>query len=136
MSKTELQKVLPPETEVSRPFWEGCKAGELRMQHCSSCDRFQFYPRIVCSDCGSKDLEWLPVSGRGVIASFTVVRRGISRAYDAPYVVVLIDLAEGVRMMSSLVGAEAESVSVGAAVQVEFEDWGQGYRLPVFRPVE
>ena len=135
MSKTELQKVLPPETEVSRPFWEGCKAGELRMQHCSSCDRFQFYPRIVCSDCGSKELEWLPVPGRGVIASFTVVRRGISRAYDAPYVVVLIDLAEGVRMMSSLVGAEAESVSVGAAVQVEFEDWGQGYRLPVFRPV-
>ena len=135
MSKTELQKVLPPETEVSRPFWEGCKAGELRMQHCSSCDRFQFYPRIVCSDCGGKELEWLPVSGLGVIASFTVVRRGISLAYDAPYVVVLIDLAEGVRMMSSLVGAEAESVSVGAAVQVEFEDWGQGYRLPVFRPV-
>ena len=135
MSKTELQKVLPPETEVSRPFWEGCKAGELRMQHCSSCDRFQFYPRIVCSDCGGKELEWLPVSGLGVIASFTVVRRGISRAYDAPYVVVLIDLAEGVRMMSSLVGAEAESVSIGAAVQVEFEDWGQGYRLPVFRPV-
>ena len=105
------------------------------MQHCSSCDRFQFYPRIVCSDCGGKELEWLPVSGLGVIASFTVVRRGISLAYDAPYVVVLIDLAEGVRMMSSLVGAEAESVSVGAAVQVEFEDWGQGYRLPVFRPV-
>ena len=101
MSKTELQKVLPPETEVSRPFWEGCKAGELRMQHCSSCDRFQFYPRIVCSDCGGKELEWLPVSGLGVIASFTVVRRGISLAYDAPYVVVLIDLAEGVRMMSS-----------------------------------
>lgn len=133
MSEPEIAKILPPDTELSRPFWEGCREGELRLQHCSSCERFQFYPRIVCSHCDAGTLSWQPVSGRGQLASFTVVRRGISRAYEAPYVVALIDLDEGPRMMSSLVGCEPEDVAVGDAVEVRFQSWGAEHKLPVFK---
>jgi uncharacterized OB-fold protein len=132
MSQPELAKILPPDTELSRPFWEGCRENELRLQHCSDCDRFQFYPRIVCSHCGGSALSWRAVSGRGCVASFTIVRRSISRAYEAPYVVALIDLAEGPRMMSGVVGCEPENVAVGDTVEVQFEAWNLDYMLPVF----
>ena len=136
MSALEMAKILPPETEVSRAFWEGCRAGELRLQRCDACGEFQFYPRIVCSHCGGNRLSWRAVSGRGHIASFTVVRRGISRAYPTPYVVVLVDLEQGPRMMSSIVGSDPESVAVGQAVTVQFESWGAEHVLPVFRVCE
>ena len=132
MSAPELSKVMPPDTELSRPFWEGCRNQKLLMQQCKDCDRFQFYPRTVCSHCGGEKLTWQPVSGQGSVASFTIVRRGISKAYEAPYVVALVDLAEGPRMMTSVVGCDPESVAVGDTVEVQFEPWGSDYVLPVF----
>ena len=79
---------------------------------------------VVCSSlCSSR---------HGRVASFTIVRRGVSRAYEAPYVVALIDLDEGPRMMSSVVGSEPENVAVGDTVDVQFEPWGQDYLMPVF----
>ncbi len=132
MTAAALAKILPPETELSRPFREGCRAGELRLQCCDACGRFQFYPRIICSHCGDHRLAWRVVSGRGRIASFTIVRRGISEAYPAPYVVVLVDLEEGPRMMSCIVDCDPESVAVGQAVAVRFEPWGADHVLPVF----
>lgn len=133
MSAPELSKVLPKETELSMPFWEGCRAGELRLQHCAGCDRFQFYPRIVCTGCGRGGLAWRAVSGRGRVASFSVVRRGLSPAYVAPYVVALIDLDEGPRLMSNIVDTDPAAVAVGDRVEVQFESWGDDHVLPVFR---
>ncbi len=132
MSEPELTKILPPYTELSRPFWEGCRNQQLLMQQCKDCDRFQFYPRIVCSHCEGDQLSWQPVSGEGSVASFTIVRRGISKAYEAPYVVALVDLKEGPRMMTSVVGCDPESVAVGDTVEVQFEPWGPDIILPVF----
>ena len=68
MRQTALATILPPDTELSRPFWEGCREGELRLQHCSDCDRFQFYPRIICSHCDSVTLSWRAVSGKGRVS--------------------------------------------------------------------
>jgi len=127
-----VSKILPRETELTAPYWEGCRAGELRLQCCASCNKYQFYPRSVCSHCGRAHLSWQTVSGFGRVASFTVVRRGISEGYQAPYVVALIDLDEGPRMMSSIVTDDPDSVRVGADVRVEFADWGEGHTLPVF----
>ena len=79
------------------------------------------------------DLQWVGASGLGKVASFTIVRRGISKAYPAPYVVALIDLEEGPRMMSNIIEAEPEQVSIGAAVSVTFSTWAEGTTLPVFR---
>lgn len=103
------------------------------MQRCEDCELYQYYPRIMCSHCGSQGLVWSRVSGEGHIKSFTIVRRGISRAYEAPYVLVLIDLDEGPCMMSSLVDCEPETVVVGALVSVAFQSWGSGIEMPLFK---
>ncbi len=131
-----MQRTLPSTTALTEPYWEGCRLGELRLQQCADCGRHQFYPRTVCSHCNSRQLRWVVAEGRGKVASFTVVRRAISKAYTAPYVVALIDLAEGVRMMSNVIGADPESVRVGAEVIAHFESWSEDLRLPVFRLAE
>jgi uncharacterized OB-fold protein len=131
-----MTRILPRPTALSQPYWDGCREGVLRLQRCAECTRFQFYPRCICSHCHSNRLEWQAVSGRGVLASYTVVQRGISAAYPAPYVVALIDLAEGPRMMSSVIGAEPGQLRVGAAVEVSFVEWSPDIDMPVFRLIE
>ena len=131
-----MTRTLPPETELTKPYWDGCNAGELRLQQCTDCHRHQFYPRTLCSHCNGRRLEWVTAAGEGRIASFTVVRRAISKAYTAPYVVALIDLAEGVRMMSNVVDVDPEAVHVGDRVRVDFEAWTDALSLPVFRLIE
>jgi uncharacterized OB-fold protein len=136
LSATNPLKILPPETEVARPFREGCRVGELRLQYCEKCELYQFYPRIFCSHCGAEQLQWRAVSGRGRIASYTIVRRGISSAYPAPYVVALIDLEEGPRMMSNVVACDPEQVRVNQPVQASFVTWSDEHVLPVFTLAE
>ena len=128
-----MQRTLPPLTDLTEPYWEGCRAGELKLQRCSDCGEHQFYPRNICAHCTSRNLAWVTATGRGKIASLTVVRRAISKAYDAPYIVALIDLDEGVRMMSNVVDADPEQVNIGDNVTVVFENWSDELRLPVFR---
>ena len=132
---SDPQKIQPRPTAVSEPYWAGCREGELRLQNCQSCRSTQFYPRLMCASCGSRDLAWVTASGVGRIASFTVVRRGVSAAYEAPYVVALVDLAEGPRMMSQISNCDADDprLEIGAAVEVEFREWSSDVTMPVFR---
>lgn len=130
-----MEKILPTPSPVSQPYFDGCKNGQMLLQHCSDCDQSQFYPRVVCSHCGGDSLTWRQASGRGVVASFTVARRSVSQAYEAPYVIALIDLPEGVRMMAQLAGVDADTVSVGLGVTAQFETWSDDISLPVFYPV-
>ncbi|MEM7097716.1 MAG: Zn-ribbon domain-containing OB-fold protein [Pseudomonadota bacterium] len=131
----EVTKIQPRPTAASQAYWDGCAKGELKVQYCDACSNYQFYPRVVCSTCGSTDLEWRQVSGRGSIASYTVVRRGVSKAYEGPYVVALIDLEEGVRMMSHLELADPDDpkLQVGASVRVAFRAWSDDITVPVFQ---
>lgn len=130
-------KFLPRPTPESAPFWQGCKDHKLLLQHCSDCDAYQFYPRSVCATCLSDQLEWREVSGRGTVETYTIVTRAVSDAYaaDAPYVIALITLAEGPRMMSNVIGCDAESVACGMAVEVVFEPWSEDITMPKFKPV-
>jgi uncharacterized OB-fold protein len=128
-----MSKILPRETLLSAPYWQGAREGVLMMQQCKSCQQYQFYPRTLCSHCDSKDLSWTAVSGRGKVKSYSVVRRGISADYEAPYIVALIALTEGVTMMSSIQATDPDSISIGADVEVVFEDWGEGIRMPLFK---
>ena len=125
---------LPTLSLVSAPFWEGCQIGELRLQKCGSCAHVQFYPRTICSQCLSDTLTWTVASGGGVIASYTVIHQSVSKAYaeKVPYVVALIDLEEGPRMMSVIVDVDPGRVSVGDAVHVAFKPWSGDTVLPVF----
>jgi len=119
----------------TRPFWEGTRDGELRLQRCRQCDRVIFYPRAVCPGCMSDDIGWFVASGRGTIYSYVVVHRAPPGFQDAvPYVVALIDLVEGPRMMSRITGADPAAVAVGQSVSVVFEPFDEEITLPVFRP--
>ncbi|MEM1231898.1 MAG: Zn-ribbon domain-containing OB-fold protein [Pseudomonadota bacterium] len=133
-SVTEPGRILPRPTAVSEPYWQGCAEGELRLQRCADCGRHQFYPRIFCSHCGGQDLAWEAVAGTGRIASYTVVRRGVSRAYEAPYVIALIDLDVGVRLMSQIAVSDPDDqrLNVGAAVTVTFAKWSAEVTVPLF----
>lgn len=127
-----MLRTQPTRSAFSEPWFEACNAGRLLIQHCGGCGHYQFYPRIVCRHCGAAEPAWVEASGRGVIASFTVVRRPISEAYAAPYVVALVDLEEGPRMMSNIVSAVQDDLQIGMAVSLRFESWSDDVALPVF----
>ena len=127
-----MMRTLPPLTPLSQPWFDGCAEGVLRLQKCSQCGNFQFYPRVICSHCGADQPDWVDASGHGTIASFSIVRRAITKAYDAPYVVALIDLDEGPRMMSNVIGCDPDAVAIGQRVSVTFEPWSEDITLPVF----
>jgi uncharacterized OB-fold protein len=123
----------------SRPYWEGLARGELRIQRCRTCAKAVFYPRAICPHCHSDQLEWIAASGKGTIYTYTVAHQAFGAfAEDVPFVVALVELEEGARMMSRIVDAPRERVSIGAAVEVTFEK-GTGeddLTLPYFRLVE
>jgi uncharacterized protein len=121
----------------SRPYWEGLARGELRIQRCDACSRAVFYPRALCPHCFSDQLSWIVATGKGTIYSYTVAHQAYGLfAGDAPFIVAIIELEEGVRMMSRIIDAPREQVKVGAAVQVTFEAVGEDFMLPYFRLAE
>lgn len=134
MSEAQLQRPVPRVQGEARAFWEGCARHELLLQRCRACGQFQFYPRTLCRNCWSTDIEWVPSAGEGSVYTFTVVHRGPTEVFQAmtPYVVALIQLDEGVRMLSHVIGVAPEDVTIGAKVRVAFDDITDDISLPVF----
>jgi hypothetical protein len=122
----------------SAAYWEGARRDKLRLQRCGDCRTLRFFPRYLCTACGSDRTEWSEVSGRGTVHSFTIVHRAAFPEFQAitPYVVALIDLEEGPRMMTNIVGDDAREVAIGDAVEVVFEARGsEGAKVPQFKRV-
>jgi uncharacterized protein len=118
----------------SRPYWEGLRQGELRIQRCDACGRAVFYPRALCPHCHADTLSWIVASGRGTIYSYTVVHQAFGPfATETPFFVAIVELEEGVRMMTRVVDAPRERIAIGAAVHVTFELVGEDLTLPYFR---
>ncbi len=126
----------PPITDAAEPFWAATRDERLVLPWCTACERPVWYPREVCPDCLDSALEWRPATGRGVVYACTVVHRPQVPALDPPYVVALVELDEGVRLMSNVVGRPPEQVAVGDRVQVTWEPLSDGRRLPLFVPSE
>lgn len=130
---------IPVPTPETRPFWEAARRHELTLQRCRACDAYLFYPRAACPRCLGADLEWRRVSGRGTLHTFTVVHRG-ARGFPLgpPYVIAIVELAEGPRLMTNLVGVDPDParITIGMPVEVVFEDVSAEIALPRFRPVE
>ena len=129
----------PPVQPESGPFWEATRQGELLVQWCSACDRGVFYPRVFCPHCGGRGgLEWRRASGRGTVYSAVVENRpeaaGAAFSGGRPYCVALVDLDEGVRMLTNVVGCPPEDVRCGLAVSVTWEPLSDGRQLPLFEP--
>lgn len=109
-----VREVVP--TSVSRPYWEAVDQGRLCIQLCGSCERFQFYPRERCLACQASDLEWVEVSGFGSIYSMTMVH---SRD-EEPFYLALVDLDEGPRLLTRIVGSDRRTPDIGDTVAVRF----------------
>lgn len=127
---------VPAVNADSAPYWEGARNDKLLLQQCSDCGTLRFFPRYLCTECGSDNTDWVEAAGRGTVHSFTVVHRAAFPEFQerTPYVVALIDLEEGPRMMTNIVGADALEVAIGDAVTVAFEDrGGDGAKVPQFR---
>jgi uncharacterized protein len=131
-----LVRDIPQPTPESEPFWEAAARGELAIQRCNACERFWFPPSNRCQSCWSDDVEWRAVSGRAELYTFTVYRRGYSPALkeQLPYVVGIVELEEGPRLVTNIVGCEPEDVRVGMSLRVTFRDIGEGFALHGFEP--
>lgn len=119
----------------SQPYWAAARERRLVIRRCNDCTHLHFMPRHLCPACWSDRLEWIDASGVGTVHSFSIVRRASDPAFASrvPYVVALVELREGPRMMSNIVGDDALEVAIGDAVEVSFEDRGDGSLLPQFR---
>ena len=126
----------PEPTAYTRSFWEATRRGELLLQHCRSCDEWIFYPRPCCVRCGGTELDATAASGRGTIYSYTVARRATHPAFRdrVPYVIAIVELAEGPRLTTNLVECEVDAVAIGMPVELTFEPELLGIALPLFKP--
>jgi hypothetical protein len=126
----------PLPTPDTAPYWEGAAAGELRVQQCTTCTRYYFYPRPFCPNCGSAEVVWRVASGRATLVSYVINHRPVPPS-DTPVVIALVQLEEGPRMMSNIVGVEPEpaNLALDMPLQVTFEQRGE-YAIPMFTPAE
>ncbi|MCU1357647.1 MAG: DNA-binding protein [Acidimicrobiales bacterium] len=129
-------RIEPPVTDVSRPFWDATREQRFLVQWCIDCEQPIFYPREVCPSCLGTDLEWRPSAGTGTVYAVSVQHRPAfpTMADRVPYAVALIDLDDGIRLMSNVVECDPETVAPGLAVTVRWELLSDGRHLPQFRP--
>ena len=113
----------------SQPFFEAAREGRLLLKLCADCNRLHYYPRAICPFCASPRTEWIDAVGRGVIYSYSVMRRA-----DKPYAIAYVTLDEGPTMMTNLVGAAPDAWRIGMAVQVQFHNADDGTPVAVFAP--
>ncbi len=131
--------VLRPRPVVNRDnagFWEGVSAHRLLIQRCGTCELLRFPWLPGCNGCGSAQWHTVEASGEGTVFSHVVMHHPAFPAFDPPYAVALVELAEGVRMISNVVGVPAERVRIGMRVRAEFQRYDAEWELPVFRAVD
>jgi uncharacterized protein len=132
-------KPVPQPDPVTAPYWESVKAHAMKIQRCNDTGKYFFYPRGMSPYTLSDNVSWEPVSGRGVIHAFTIVhnQRAPGFADEVPYVVAMIELEEGVRLMSNVIDVEPdpEHVKIGMPVEIVYEDVTDEITLSKFRPV-
>ena len=135
MSYLPPDLLVPAITDDTRPFWESCARGVLSIQRCAGCGTFRHPPSPVCFRCRSFTHAWVAVSGRGTVFTFVVVARAFVPGLPVPHnvVVVSLDDAPGVRLVSNVVDVAPAALRIGLPVQVVFEDAGGGVTVPRFR---
>ena len=128
-------KPLPLLRGHAEAFYGWCKKHELRFQRCSGCSAWRHVPREMCAECGSWNWEWTPSSGRGQVFTWTVIARALHPAFkdDVPCAPTVIELEEGVRLLSEVVDCAPDELEIGMPVEVLFEDVTSEITLPKFR---
>ncbi len=132
------QKPIPAMQPWSEGFWKGTKEHKLLIQECNDCKAKIFYPRKYCPECWSANLGWAEASGKAKVYAHTTMMDMVEPKFwaDLPYVLALVDLEEGVRLMTRIVECDQEEVTIGMDVEVVFEDISDECALPFFKPVK
>jgi uncharacterized OB-fold protein len=129
-----MARPVPHPDTLTAPYWADAQAGKFALPRCEACGRHHFYPRPACPHCGSDRIAWVEASGRGTVYSFSVVHRAPGPAFagDVPYVVAIVETAEGPHLLSRVVGIALDQVRIGLPVRVAFERVSDDAQLPVF----
>jgi hypothetical protein len=132
-----MDRVLPTPTPETAHFWDGCKAGELRLQRCESCGDVYFPPRPFCPACGSRAVEVFKATGKAILWSYVINHRPRPDMGKEPHSIAVIALEEGPRMMTNIVGCPQtpEALQLDMPLKVTFETFGE-IALPLFKPAE
>lgn len=133
---SDYKRPLPAIDARNRPYWEGAKAGELRLLRCGGCGQYRFLPFRTCPACRDEAAEWVAVSGKGTVWSFGFFHKAYFPGFEGetPYNVVVVELAEGPRVYSNLVGVANDRIRVGMPVEAAFERVTPDVTLVKFRP--
>jgi uncharacterized OB-fold protein len=129
---TRLAPTITPDTQF---FWDGVREHRLLIQRCTGCGALRHPPRPMCPTCQSLAWDTISASGRGTVYSFVMPRHPPLPGFDGPYVVALVALEEGTRLVSNLCDVAPEAVTIGMPVEVFFAHFDEGLVLPQFRPV-
>ncbi|MFH1490761.1 MAG: Zn-ribbon domain-containing OB-fold protein [Pseudomonadota bacterium] len=129
------KKPLPQPNADTEPFWDGCCEHVLRFQKCKGCGHIRWPASFLCPACHSRETAWIAAEGRGKIYSYVVYHRAYHPGFEGevPYVVALVELEEGPRMITNIIGCRPEEVRCGMPVEVAWEDIEGGISLPKFR---
>lgn len=119
-----------------RPFWDSLRVHRVRVQRCSGCGSYRYHPKELCARCHSRAAEWVLISGRGAVYTYTVIRRAPTPAYEAdlPYAIVHVTMEERFRMAATIRGIDPEDVRIGLPVQIAYDDVTPEWTLFVFEP--
>ena len=130
------RKPVPQPDDRSRPFFEGARRGELIIPRCADCRAHLAPGSRACTECLSESLEWVPASGRATLFTFAIMHQRYHPGFfeEIPYNIAVVDLDEGPRMNTNIVGVPNDSLRVGMPLVVTFEEVGEGVVLPKFRP--
>ena len=127
-------KLVPSPSPETQPYWDGLNEGRLRLQCCGDCGKVRHYPRPMCDACWSMKTDWVDASGLGTVHSWTITHYAFHPGFkgDLPYILVTVDLPEGVRMNAQARGIEVSALRVGLPVKVVFDRVKDDLTLPVF----
>ncbi len=130
----EEAKLIPQVTRELKPFFDAARNNQLAVQKCDNCGTLRFPAAPLCLACDSPKASWAPVSGRGEVFSFTIMHRAYHPAIKVPYTLAVIELKEGAKITSNVIGIEPSKVKCGMPVEVVFEKLSDEVTLPKFRP--
>ena len=125
-------------TPEAKPYWDGLNEGKLLLPKCDECDEPFFYPRIACPHCHSRNISWIQASGKGKLYSFQIAYRSLNPAFKIkpPYILAMVELEEGPRLMSNLVNIEpdVEVIKCDMPLEVVYEKQTDDITIPLFQP--
>jgi hypothetical protein len=127
---------VPRPTGDSAPYWEGCRAGELRYVRCAICNQVVFEPRPLCPRCHSTDVRWERSAGAGAVYSWSVVWRPMTPAFTVPYAPAIVRVDEGFDIVTAIIGCEPDAIHDGQRVEAEFHAVDDVITLPFFAPTD